>query len=137
FLDQTFAQAGGEMSFEKFMAMALYDPEVGYYTRSIRDVGGRHGDFATSATLSDSLGKAIAHWVGAQREELGWRGPVHLIEIGGGNGALAAAVLRSLGWWCRRQIRYHLVEVSPALRKQQRQRLSRHTVTWHPDIASP
>ncbi|NLT70316.1 MAG: hypothetical protein GXX91_06440 [Verrucomicrobiaceae bacterium] len=136
FLDQTFARSGGEMSFEDFMAMALYDPGIGYYTRSIREVGGRGGDFATAATLSDSLGKAIARWVAAQRDELGWGGPVPLIEVGGGNGALAAAVLTSLGWRGRRRVRYHLVEISPRLREKQRERLRRRGVTWHRDIAS-
>ena len=136
FLDKTFARSGGEMSFEDFMAMALYDPEIGYYTSHISDVGGRSGDFATSATLSDALGKAIAGWIRAQIGELGWSGPVHLIEVGGGNGALAASVLHSLGWWQRRRMRYHLVEISPRLREKQRERLGRYGVTWHTEITS-
>jgi len=136
FLDQTFARSGGEMAFEDFMAMALYDPEIGYYTSHISDVGGRSGDFATSATLSGALGKAIAGWIREQIGELGWSGPTHLIEVGGGNGSLAASVLHSLGWWQRRRMRYHLVEISPRLREKQRERLARYRVTWHTEIAS-
>ncbi len=94
FLDQTFSRAGGELSFEDFMAMALYDPEIGYYTTGINDVGGRGGDFATSATLSDALGKAIAGWVRMEMKSLRGKGPVHLVEVGGGSGALAATVLK-------------------------------------------
>jgi len=98
-LQQRFEISGGEMSFEDFMAMALYDPEIGYYTTGISDVGGRAGDFATSASLSGALGKAIAGWIRSEmRFLLAKGGPVHLIEVGGGNGALAAAVLKSLGW---------------------------------------
>jgi SAM-dependent MidA family methyltransferase len=137
FLDQTFARCGGEMSFEDFMAMALYDPEIGYYTTGISDVGGRVGDFATSASLSGALGKAIAGWIRSEmRPLLAKGGPVHLIEVGGGNGALAAAVLKSLGWWRRRRVRYHLVEISPRLQEKQRETLARYDVTWHGEIAT-
>ena len=124
------------MAFEDFMAMALYDPEIGYYTSHISDLGGRSGDFATSATLSGALGKAIAGWIREQIADPGWKGPVHLIEVGGGNGALASSVLRSLGWWQRRRMRYHLVEISPRLREKQRERLARYNVTWHTEMAS-
>ena len=136
-LQQRFEISGGEMSFEDFMAMALYDPEIGYYTTGISDVGGRAGDFATSASLSGALGKAIAGWVRSEMRTLLAKGsPVHLIEVGGGNGALAAAVLKSLGWWQRRKVRYHLVEISPRLQEKQRETLARHDVTWHSEITS-
>ena len=135
-LQQRFEISGGDMSFENFMAMALYDPEIGYYTTGITDVGGRAGDFATSATLSEALGRAIAGWIRGQIKELEWHGPVHLIEVGGGNAALAAAVLKSLGWWQRRRLRYHLVEISPKFQKKQQERLARHGVTWHREITS-
>lgn len=124
------------MSFEDFMAMALYDPEIGYYTTGISDVGGRSGDFATSATLSGAIGKAVAGWIEAEIRERQWKGPVPLIEVGGGNGSLAATVLKSLGWRGRRRVRYHLVEVSPPLREKQQKRLNRHGVTWHGDIGA-
>jgi SAM-dependent MidA family methyltransferase len=123
FLDRTFAASGGVLSFDEFMAAALYDPEHGYYTTGIGDVGGRGGDFATSATLSAGLARAIAGWIAEEITRLSWSGPVAVIEVGGGNGALAASVLKSLGWWRRRSIRYHLVEVSPVLRELQQAKL--------------
>ena len=58
-----FEQNGGAIPFERFMAEALYHPDFGYYTRHIRTVGGSRGDFATSATLSELLGEAIAAWI--------------------------------------------------------------------------
>lgn len=119
------------MPFDAFMALALYDAEHGYYTRRIADVGGRGGDFATAATLSSGLGRAMAGWIRGEIAHHGWRGPVHLIEIGGGNGELAASVLGALGWWRRRSVRYHLVEVSPVLRERQRGRLGRAVTAWH------
>ncbi len=133
FLRETFEKCG-EMPFEDFMAMALYDPDFGYYTTGLADVGGRVGDFATSATLSETLGEAIAGWIREEIQHHRWKGVVHVIEVGGGNGALAASVLKSLGWWKRRRVRYHLVEISPILKKSQQVRLGRAGVTWHATI---
>jgi SAM-dependent MidA family methyltransferase len=133
FLERTFAAADGVMPFDEFMAAALYDPAHGYYTTGIGDVGGRGGDFATSATLSGGLARAIAGWIAEEIARLHGRGPIAAIEVGGGNGTLAAGVLKALGWWRRRSIRYHLVEISPVLRELQRKRLGR-SVVWHETI---
>jgi len=126
----------GPLPFERFMELALYHPTQGYYTRRIQEVG-RSGDFSTTATLSPALGRAIAHWI---REELKFhqaRPPFHLIEAGPGNGMLARTVLESLPWLMRRQVRLHLVEVSPPLRAHQEKTLRRHArhIRWHTSIS--
>lgn len=123
------------MPFENFMAMALYDPNFGYYTTSIDDIGGDRGDFATSATLSGALGRAIAKWLLEEKECYEWDNPIPVIEVGAGNGALADQVLRALGWWKRRQFRYHIVEVSRPLRKRQEHALRSQPVEWHDSMA--
>jgi len=133
FIERTFVASGGMLPFDEFMAAALYDPEHGYYTTGIDEVGGRGGDFATSTTLSDGLATAIAGWIAEESKRLGGSGPVAIIEVGGGNGNLACGILKTLGWWRRRSIHYHLVEVSPVLRELQRRRLGR-SVTWHETI---
>ncbi|MGE9270822.1 MAG: SAM-dependent methyltransferase, partial [Verrucomicrobiales bacterium] len=99
---------------DTFMRAALHDPERGYYARRIREVGAR-GDFATSASLSGSLGRAIGHWANHSLRECRCR---DLIELGPGNGELAAAVLASLPWPRRMRIRLHLVETSTPLRQR-------------------
>jgi SAM-dependent MidA family methyltransferase len=112
------------------MRLALHDPELGYYARKIRDVGGR-GDFATASTLHPALGEAVAAWAATRRRVLG--GAVarwSLVEAGPGNGALAEAVLASLPLLARRTVRLHLVETSPVLREVQRERLG-DRATWH------
>jgi len=136
FLQQTFAHCGGAMSFENFMKIALFDPEHGYYTRRIAEVGGRRGDFATSATLSGGLGRAVAGWIKAEIKHHGWRCVVPVIEVGGGSGALARSVLRELGWWGRRRVQYNIVEISDPLIQQQPEHLWRYGVTWAADIRS-
>ena len=123
------------------MAQALYDPREGYYTRHIRRIG-RGGDFATSASLGDRLARAIAGWILAERQVHGG-GLDQLIEIGPGDGSLAAGVLRELfrrdRWrpWRRPRWQLHLVDVPGPLRDLQRQRLARHRrVHWHDHPAS-
>ena len=131
FLQQTFSKTGGVMPFENFMAMALYDPQFGYYTTGIESVGGVRGDFATSASLSSGLGRAIGEWIRESEEEYG---KLPIIEVGAGNGDLAREVLRSFGWWKRRQVSYHIVDVSEPLREKQQENLKGLPVTWHTGI---
>jgi SAM-dependent MidA family methyltransferase len=125
--------AGGLLRFDRFMELALYDPQDGYYGSQIASVGPR-GDFSTSATLSSLLARGIANWLRPSR-------PAHVIEIGAGTGQLAIAVLRHLGAFglgrrlglpVRRGTRltYHIVERSPALESIQR-RLLRRAARWH------
>lgn len=134
FLSQTFQQTGGLMPFENFMAMALYDPRFGYYSTAIQDVGGNRGDFATAATLSGGLGRAIGQWIQEEQQHHEWEGAVSVIEVGAGNGALARSILDSFGWWKRRKVRYHIVDVSAPLREKQRTTLRGLPVKWHTGI---
>ena len=128
------AREGGSISFERFMQEALHHPRFGYYARQVRTVGAE-GDFSTSATMHGALGKAVAAWAARRRTELGGRSPWHLVELGGGGGQLADEVWRSLGWWTRRSLSYHIVERSETLRREQRERLARWPrVAWHEDI---
>lgn len=99
------------------MQHALYDPEEGYYARSIRL--GAPGDFSTSATLCPAFAEAIAHWVVAAAEELKWAPPYPLIELGPGDGSLAQALQTHLGG----AVRLHLVETSAPFVKCQQERL--------------
>jgi SAM-dependent MidA family methyltransferase len=105
------------------MREALYNPEFGYYTARIRDVG-RGGDFSTFATLGDALAKAIAGWIVQTRAR-------NVIEVGPGNGELARRILRQLGWWRRLGLRYHLVDVDGPLREAQNKRLRGFRVRRH------
>ena len=112
--------------FEQFMAEALHDPQHGYYARRITAVG-RRGDFTTAPMLSDAPARAIAAWACKALRESGCR---HLIEIGPGEGTLAAAVRRHLPWHVRWKTRLHLVETSGPLAARQRELLGKNA-TWH------
>lgn len=115
-LSDHIAEAGGWLSLERFMEIALYDSESGYYSASIQNVGAR-GDFSTSATLSPLLGRAIVgEWEKACRE-FGKKLP--MVEVGAGNASLALSVQDALGFWRRLSTRYHIVETSSKLRALQ------------------
>jgi len=132
-LEARLSQATEPVPFEKFMEAALYDPRHGYYMRAKEKFGWR-GDFTTAPVLDASLGKAIARWV--RRETKERRGPVTIIETGAGNGQLANQILKSLGWWGRRRIHYHIVEISPWLTQQQQSTRFARQIIWHQDLAS-
>lgn len=119
-------ESGGTLPFERFMREALYHPEFGYYTARIRDVGAR-GDFSTFATLGRALAEFLARWILENKTR-------DVIEVGPGNGQLAAQILGQLGWWRRRSIRYHLVDVDGPLREAQDERLRGFRFQRHPDL---
>jgi SAM-dependent MidA family methyltransferase len=117
---------GGCIRFDRWMREALYHEKFGYYTANIREFG-RRGDFTTWPILSESLGVAVGRWIlGNKSSER-----AEVIEIGGGNGELAASVLKAIGWW--KKPRYHIVEISSRLQEVQQKRLGSKAV-WHASV---
>ena len=124
--------AGGAVPFRRFMEAALYDPGFGYYGRRIGTVGAR-GDFATSASLSGRLARAVAAWMAEEGQAGGCR---EVIEIGPGSGQLHQALRQALGWRGRWHWRSHLVERSAVLAAEQRAALGQGRAQWHTDPAA-
>lgn len=58
-LSDHIAAAGGWLSLEAFMQLALHHPQEGYYSSSIENIGQR-GDFSTTPTLSPSSQKLLS-----------------------------------------------------------------------------
>jgi SAM-dependent MidA family methyltransferase len=87
--------AGGPITFARFMELALYDPEGGYY-RSVESHPGREGDFVTAPELHPIFGEAVATQLIEIWERLDRPDPFVVQEHGAGTGALAEAVLRGL-----------------------------------------
>lgn len=133
-LEDRAREAGGALPWEHWMRAALYEPGLGYYASRVRQPG-RGGDFSTAATISEALGRAIAHWAVDQAKSLGLKGHVHLLEIGAGGGQLAETVLKHLGWMNRLRFDYSIVEVSAPLIEAQKMRLAGHRVHWFRDPA--
>jgi SAM-dependent MidA family methyltransferase len=112
--------------FEQFMANALHNPVHGYYTRRIKAVG-PGGDFTTAPMLSQAPAQAIAAWAAKALRETRCR---DLIEIGPGEGTLAASVCKHLPWNLRWRTRLHLIETSTPLAERQKKLLGKRA-TWH------
>ena len=105
----------GPMPFARFMELALYDPEGGYY-RAEAARPGRAGDFLTAPELHPIFGASIAValeevWVRLRRPA-----PFVVRESGAGTGTLAVAVLDELTRAespLRAAVRYEAVDVDP------------------------
>ena len=82
---------GGTMPFERFMELALYHPEHGYYRKPGRI--GRSGDFLTSPAIHPMFGWAVAGWIRAIWERMGRPAPFTVFEPGAGDGTLATSIL--------------------------------------------
>lgn len=85
----------GPMTFERFMAMALYEPDLGYY-RTATDRATRSGDFLTAPEIHPIFGALIARQLDEVHRRLGAPGRFVVREYGAGSGALALTVLEAL-----------------------------------------
>ncbi len=84
--------ACGPIPFRRFMEVALYDPEHGYY-RQQRDPFGRRGDYFTAAQLQPVFGMLIAARVRALWRDMGCPEDFCVVELGPGRGEMAPAFL--------------------------------------------
>jgi SAM-dependent MidA family methyltransferase len=110
----------GPLSFRDFMEMALYYPELGYYT-SGRDKIGCHGDYYTSSYITPLFGEMI----GRQLEEM-WRlmgeKPFTIVEYGAGMGVLSSHILQYIrkNPVFYKKVHYCIIEKSAAMRQKQK-----------------
>jgi SAM-dependent MidA family methyltransferase len=114
-------RAGGWLPFDRFMALALYAPGLGYYANDSRKFGempSSGSDFVTAPELTPLFGRALAVQVA---DALKATGTDEVWEFGAGSGVLAAQLLEALGDGLRR---YTIVDLSGTLRERQRERLA-------------
>lgn len=81
---------GGPVPFRRFMEVALYHPEHGYYRRA-RDPFGKHGDFFTAEQLQPVFGIVMAARVRQLWTELGAPAEFTVVELGAGRREMAEA----------------------------------------------
>ncbi|MCE2530029.1 MAG: SAM-dependent methyltransferase [Acidimicrobiia bacterium] len=108
----------GPIPFDRFMDMALYDPDGGYFSSGpLRSQAG--GDFLTSPETSGEFGATLARFVDKEFRRLGRAAGFTLLEVGAGSGTLLSPLLGVLDWAPRTLA----LEVSPAAREALRQAL--------------
>ena len=111
----------GWISFDSFMEHALYDPELGYYTGTLRKFGEK-GDFVTASEISSFFAKTLC----IQFKEIFQSVARNIIEIGGGSGQFALQVIQSLTSDNEHINHYFILEISHSLRRQQYELLINH-----------
>jgi len=103
--------AAGAITFARFMELALYDPNHGYYMAPERRPG-RGGDFLTAPEMHPFFGLTLARQVRECWERLDQPDPFTIVEYGAGVGGLAWDVIAGL------------LDAEPALRSALRYRLN-------------
>src|SRR5271165_1811564 len=101
-------EAGGWISFERYMEIALYAPGLGYYSAGARKLG-RGGDFITASEVSPLFGSCVALQCADVLRDLNG---ASILEIGAGSGRLAADVLSRLEALGSLPARYRILEIS-------------------------
>jgi len=104
--------AGGAISFEQYMGLALYC-EGGFY----QDGGkaGRRGDFITSPEVGPLFAAVVARYLDDCWNELGCPVSFDVVEVGAGPGTLARGVFDAQPA-CLSAMKYVAVEISETQR---------------------
>jgi SAM-dependent MidA family methyltransferase len=132
-------RTGGPLTFAEYQNLALYHPEHGYYATG-RPRTGWHGHFATSPEVGPAFGRLWAKAFEDIWEACGRPSQFDVVEIGPGEGGLAAAVVEASAGAFRDALAYRLIERTPELVTRQMERLSiSDNVSWASslDEASP
>ncbi len=129
---QAIMEQGGWLPFDQFMALALYAPSGGYYTRESPKFGAMPqsgSDFITAPELSPLFGRVMSCQIA---QALRAANSTEVWEFGAGSGALAEQVLDGLAEKGLACSRYTIVDLSASLQARQRARLARFgsTVQW-------
>jgi SAM-dependent MidA family methyltransferase len=125
--NQIAAEPNQRMTFADYMDLALYHPEQGYYATGAVNIGSE-GDFFTSPHLSRDFGELLAEQFAQMWDILGHPMPFTLMEMGAGQGLLAADVLYYLHRHypdCFEALEYIIIEKAAGLISQQQQQVKR------------
>lgn len=109
----------GWISFARYMELALYAPDVGYYSGGAAKLG-KDGDFTTAPEITSLFGETLAHAAG----ELMAQSVPQILEFGAGTGKLALDMLTECAEAGILVESYSIVELSGELRARQQQMLA-------------
>ena len=108
----------GYIPFSRYMELALYHPNLGYYNNLLYKFGSK-GDFVTAPLISELFGVSVSD----QMLEL-FANQVNpdILEFGAGNGQLMLDILGQIG---NLVDKYYIIELSANLANLQQQRLEK------------
>ncbi|MEO8469126.1 MAG: SAM-dependent methyltransferase [Chloroflexota bacterium] len=113
-------EATRPMTFARFMELALYQPDHGYYASGNRGPG-RSADFLTAPESHPIFGWAVARQLDEIWQRLGRPPEFTVREYGAGTGALATGIVGGLARsdaGLRAAIRYRIAERAPDRERQ-------------------
>jgi SAM-dependent MidA family methyltransferase len=129
----------GVLPFARFMELALYCPDFGYYEQQ-KDSIGRRGDFITSVSSGELFGQLLAFQFAEWLEELRITDcGLRIVEAGAHDGKLAKDILN----WLQTnrpklfsEIEYFIIEPSPRRQQWQNETLKPFAprVRWFTDF---
>ena len=114
----------GSINFAKFMQLALYDRDYGYYSLA-NSILGEDGDFITSPEISELFAYCLA-------ENIFYYSNItinNILEIGAGTGKLASDIISFVKQNNLNLENYYILEVSANLKSKQQEILQK----THPD----
>jgi SAM-dependent MidA family methyltransferase len=117
--------ANGPISFARFMELALYHPDRGYYASGRANIG-RRGDFFTNVSVGSLFGRLLASQFAEIWEKLGRPRDFKIVEQGAHDGVFAAdalSALRRSAGDCFAATSYCIIEPFPIWRERQQKNL--------------
>jgi SAM-dependent MidA family methyltransferase len=120
----------GPMSCERFIELALYHPQLGYYSRERLRIG-RQGDFITNVSVGTLFGEILADQIVELWELLNRPPEFTIVEAGAESGDLASDLLARLSEnqptvsWS-----YVIAEPNTVKQDQQRKRFTGTAIRW-------
>jgi SAM-dependent MidA family methyltransferase len=129
------------VTFADYMDWALYEPGLGYYMAQRQKIGAG-GDFVTSPHLGADFGELLGEQFLDLWHSLGRPSPFHIVEMGAGQGLIAADVLKYLHHQCSNSddaafwnaLEYIIIEKASVLVAEQQQNLkafsAKHKIAW-------
>jgi len=114
----------GWIRFSEFMNIALYQPELGYYSGGLQKFGEK-GDFITSPEVSPLFGQCLASQLADILQSFKRENKVtgSVIEFGAGSGILAVDILLQLEQLDSLPEKYFILELSAELIQRQKETL--------------
>lgn len=113
-------QNGGRISFERYMAMALAHPGLGYYVSGSQKFGAS-GDFVTAPEISPLFSYCLARQCVEILASLDTSAEKAVLEFGAGTGIMAADILLEMEKLGELPQRYYILELSAELKQRQKE----------------
>jgi SAM-dependent MidA family methyltransferase len=120
-ISEACARVGGLIPFSEFMRIALYAPELGYYSGGLQKFG-EAGDFITAPEISPLFSRCLARQAA---DVLVTLPQPDVLEFGAGTGVMAADMLHELERLDALPASYLILELAAELRQRQRETIER------------